>query len=306
MHLLSAACDPAFAWPLRQNLVAASSPPAHRPDALEAGSLPPPSQPQTIVMAQAPAALPPGVPPPPPDLMPATAAPPAPAEAQPAEESATPRPPPRSQPQTILMPRSPAAPPPAPSAPPAVGGYDVQVARGPSKEGASRALDRARKTMGGLPAGAFGRVETGEDRGRPRYTAVVAGFPTPEAALAACGVLQAAGQTCFVRDLPKEPESAIATSVPRDAHAVQVARGPSQDGARRALAAARKTLGPSAADLTDAIEESRVGSRRRFTAVLAGFASEEAADAACDTLVAAGQLCLTRSRETTVAARPIP
>lgn len=305
MQLLSAACDPAFVWPLRPNLPAASPAQALLLEPTGSAELPAPTQPQTIVMAQASAALPPGVPPPPPDLMPSPA--PAASEPPPAEEPAAPTPTPsRSAPQTILIPSSSPAEPTGPAAPASGGGFDVQVARGPSQDGASRALERARKTLGALPAGAFGRIETGEDRGRPRYTAVVAGFPTPDAAVAACGVLQAAGQSCFVRDLPKAPEPAIATSVPPDAHAVQVARGPSQDGAKRALAAARKALGPAAGNLTSAIEESRVGSRRRFTAVLAGFASAEAADAACDTLVAAGQLCLTRTPQTAVAANATP
>jgi hypothetical protein len=324
MQLLSAACDPAFAWPLRAHLDAEASParalllaPAETADS------PPPSQP--IVVAQGPAAVPPGVPPPPPDLMPAPAVAPAasapqpppaaspaaaaPSEPSPADEPAAPAPlPARSQPQTILIPSSsqatpgPAAPQASPTSPAPAGGYDVQVARGPSQDGASRALERARNALGTLPAGAFGRVEADEDRGRPRYTAILAGFPTPEAAVAACGVLQAAGQTCFVRNLPKAPEPAIANRAPKGAHAVQVARGPSQDGAKRALMTARRTLGPTAENLTGAIEESRVGSRRRFTAVLAGFASDEAADAACDTLIAAGQLCLTRSPEAAVAA----
>jgi hypothetical protein len=76
--------------------------------------------------------------------------------------------------------------------------------------------------------------------------------------------------------------------------AVQVARGPSEAGAKKVLQKARGILGASAGDLTAATEESWRGRRRRYTALLIGFPSAEAAEAACARLIQAGQDCQTR------------
>jgi hypothetical protein len=77
--------------------------------------------------------------------------------------------------------------------------------------------------------------------------------------------------------------------------AVQLARGPIEDGAKRALVKARAALGPAADGLVDVTEESHVGRRRRYTALLTGFSDADSAAAACAVLVKAGQACLTRA-----------
>lgn len=249
MQLLAAACDPAFAWPLRPFLTAAGAAPAPAPHPPVPSPALASSQPQIVIISPADAA--------------ATSGAPSPPVADPAD------------------------------APPS---YAVQIARGPSEEGAGRALARARRTLGERAHGLDADVERSQVGERRRFTAVLLGFPTAEAADAACRTLQDGGQTCFVRSpAAAETPRAVAAAVSPDAFAVQVARGPSQEGAGRALAAARKVLGGSADSLADVIEESRVGDRRRFTAVLAGFPSDEATAQACKALVAAGQLCFTRS-----------
>lgn len=136
MQLLTAACDTAYAWPLRQ----AAGAPAPTPAGVTPEYLP--------------------------DLRPARAA----------------------LPPAVLATPAPA---PGPSR------NAVQVARGPSSEGASRALAQARRTLGPLAEGVTGETELSHVGSKRRYTAVLAGFPTPDAAEAACARLAAAGQSCF-------------------------------------------------------------------------------------------------------------
>ena len=79
-------------------------------------------------------------------------------------------------------------------------------------------------------------------------------------------------------------------------YVVQIARGPSEDGARRALAKARRTLGPLAKGLMDAMPMSEIGgNRRRYDVRLEGFRTADAAGAACRRLTGAGQSCFTRT-----------
>jgi hypothetical protein len=96
---------------------------------------------------------------------------------------------------------------------------------------------------------------------------------------------------------PSAPPAKTAASAPpaaAGAYFVQLGRGPSKQGAHRALAKARKALGAQADGLTDATEFARVGRHRRYTARLNGFPTAEAADAACHKLVDAGQTCFSR------------
>lgn len=92
---------------------------------------------------------------------------------------------------------------------------------------------------------------------------------------------------------PASPASAAAAATPgTTTYAIQVARGPSEDGARRALAKARKALAPLTPDVRDALPTSRIpGDHMRFEARLEGFATEAAAQDACRKLTKAGQAC---------------
>jgi hypothetical protein len=222
----------------------------------------------------------------------------------------------------------------APS-PGAVDGFAIQVARGPIEEGAKRALERAQKTLQPTVAGLVGATEQTTDRGRSRYVAVLSGFASAEAAAEACHVLRTAGQTCLMRaavastavEAPLIIEagaSRIATqaaqaqtteaakaaqapmSAPKASYAVQVARGPMEDGAKRALSRAQKLLEPTVTGLAGATEETRDRGRRRYVAVLSGFSTPEAAAEACHVLRSAGQECLLRPTDGASGADPAP
>lgn len=97
------------------------------------------------------------------------------------------------------------------------------------------------------------------------------------------------------------PTAAPAQPVPASAakpgpYAVQLGRGPSEAGAKKVLAEARQALGPLAETLTATTEATEISrGRRRYAARLTGFATAAAAAQACDTLVKAGQDCLTRN-----------
>lgn len=95
---------------------------------------------------------------------------------------------------------------------------------------------------------------------------------------------------------PAQTVAAAAVAAKPGPYAVQLGRGPSEAGAKKVLADARQALGPLAETLsasTDMTEISR--GRRRYTARLTGFATAAAAAQACETLVKAGQDCLTRN-----------
>jgi len=265
MQLLSAACDSAFAWPLRPSLVSSA--------------------------ATLPAAAP---------VAPPTAGPAA--EAPPVIEAVVPGP--------------------AKRATPAPAQISVQIARGPSEAGAQQALARARKDLGAAGEALNGRTEMAQLGSRRRYTAILEGFSSTAAAVQACKQLNSQGQDCFVRKAseadaaeaapPAEPStpppasaesptsgslnaSAPAPPLQPGAHVVQVARGPSEAGAKRALAAAQKALGPSGQSLTARTEMAQLGRRVRYTALLGGFPTAAAATEACKALQEAGQTCFTRS-----------
>jgi hypothetical protein len=94
---------------------------------------------------------------------------------------------------------------------------------------------------------------------------------------------------------PPVPAPTAAAAKPGP-YAVQLGRGPSEAGAKKALADARQALGPLAETLTATTEITEISrGRRRYAARLTGFATAAAAAQACDTLVKAGQDCLTRN-----------
>jgi hypothetical protein len=169
------------------------------------------------------------------------------------------------------------------------GDYAVQVARGPFRDGALRALPNPPLTLAAS-------TETSRVGRKARYTAVLSGFPNAAAAAEACRTLIAAGQDCFTRrpaptDVQAPPVFAadrIGGQVAAGAggegarsFAVQVARGPFADGAHRALEDARRTLGPSAEGVGAEVSLDGRGRRRRYVARLTGFATANAAEQAC-------------------------
>ena len=207
VNLVAAACDPAFAWPLR---VAAG--PAPTPPKLAAAPPAPAviveARPVVRVIAEArPFPALPGLEPKPPAAPPIVETRPVVrmiAEAQPfpALPAIAPKP------ATVVA---------APAALPPSDPHFVQLARGPSEEGARRALEKARKVLGPLAAGLTDSTETTELGRHHRYTARLQGFPTAAAAEAACGKLTAAGQSCFVRPAPAALLSS-ATEGPAKSH----------------------------------------------------------------------------------------
>ncbi len=259
--LLAAACDANFAWPLRE-------PPRARTYAMAMlGGLPPPDVPRKPVE-------------------------PAPAPAPQVVEVPT---------ATVFAPAAP----PAAASPIVPSRWVLQVALGASAEGAQRAAGAARKALGAEAKALTGwTVSTPE--APQEYAGLVGAFASYGAAHSACQTLRSAKQDCLIRRDPAgsptpgqaaPPSQPAATTVAASppapaAHAVQVARGPSEEGARRALAKARKALGPLAQPLRDAMPVSRIpGDHIRYDARLEGFATAEAAAQACRTLSAAGQDC---------------
>ena len=174
--------------------------------------------------------------------------------------------------------------------------YAVQIARGPSAAGARLALQAARKTLGPASRELTDTTEVTTLGKARRYTVRLIGFSDPAAAAAACRKLIEAKQECFpwqeTADAPA-PAAEPAPPARPSGYAVQIARGPSEEGAQKALKAARKALGASAEKLTATAELSHVGPRRRYTALLSGFPSAAEAARACATLTAAGQTCFT-------------
>jgi hypothetical protein len=192
----------------------------------------------------------------------------------------------------------------------------VQVARGPVEAGAKRALAKARAVLRDQ-ADALTDVTQESQIGRhKRYTAMLSGFATAQAAQEACAVLTKAGQACVARRVdeaaPSKPEPAAPQSVADNApvaqpqppvrpqstagdsaYVVQIAYGPSEAGAKRALQRARETLGPKAEGLRASTETTWRG-HRRVAAVLAGFPDAAAAEETCKLLAGLGPGCLTR------------
>lgn len=199
---------------------------------------------------------------------------------------------PAELPMLAPIPALAAAPTSAPAAP--VARFAVQVAYGPHAAGAEKALRRARLTLGAAADGLTPATEMTAAGARRRYVALLSGFASADAAKDACRTLAAAGQTCLIRRLGAGPQPAEASAKPRS-YLVQVAHGPFEAGARRALQKARGALGRSADGLAASTETSGRGSRRRYVAVLAGFPNARAAADACRTLRGAGQSCLTRA-----------
>jgi hypothetical protein len=261
--LISAACDGGYAWPLRAPVMALQPPSAARPAGSPAVEVRPAAVARSVESAAAPVA------------------------AQVAARAADV----------------------APSTP----RLAVQLGRGPFEAGARRALERARRTLGAPADDLAALTETSGVGPKRRYTALLAGFSSVEEARAACAKLVAEGQACLTRRLPQPASATLAradaqgaskpAAAPADEvrYVVQVAHGPFEAGARRALVKARGALGEGGRGLTAATELSRTHGRRRYTALLAGFSSGEEAAQACRTLLRAGQDCVTR----TAAASPL-
>jgi hypothetical protein len=185
---------------------------------------------------------------------------------------------------------------------PAAGQYALQIVYGPSEADARKILADARTTLGPAAAGlddVMQRSEFGRHKS-PRHTGYLSGFADAAAAQRACETLLKAGHDCVVRPAPPATAasavpSPVAAEPPAAAYSVQVARGPSEAGAKKALAQARKTLGPMAETLTDATDAAQLRHRRRYIARLTGFPTAAAADEACRKLSSAGQDCFARA-----------
>lgn len=280
-QLVAAACDPKFAWPLRQKLATASA--GRAPSAQ--GPVTDDGKPPIIVEMYTP--KPPAAAPAAdggkPDGKPASAG-----EAKPAPAATA-----------TVKAAAPEAPPPEASG----GRFELQIARGPSEAGAKKILAGARATLGPMANGLTDAVQMSEISGhRRRYSAVLRGFADAASADQACEALKKAKQDCVVRSAPAADAPAPAPSESRVAaksggggsYFIQVTRGPSEDGARKALDKARKTLGPMADGLTVRMDTEDLNGKRRYTARLEGFATVEAADAACGRLARANQTCFSR------------
>jgi hypothetical protein len=209
---------------------------------------------------------------------------------------------PKAETRPVLT-ASPATAPPAatPRAAPA-GPYAIQIVYTSSEAGARYSLAQARTTLGPVATGLSDVMQSSEfgRHKRPRLTGYLSGFADAGSAQRACETLLKAKQDCVVRPaLPEAAASAgpspVAAQPRAAAFFVQVARGPSEAGAKKALAQGRATLGPLAETLTDATDEARLGRRRRYTARLTGFATAAAAGEACSKLVSAGQSCFARA-----------
>ncbi|WP_430423933.1 SPOR domain-containing protein [Phenylobacterium sp.] len=174
-------------------------------------------------------------------------------------------------------------------------GYALQLARGSSQEGAQRALVAARKTLGPLAQGLADTTEVTAMPAGPRYTSRLAGFPDLAAAQSACNTLRKAGHDCFPWQPGAEPTVPAAAAIPTSGFVVQLAQGPSEDGAQRAAKAARKALDPAGRRLTAVTRTTQVeGDQPHYTALLAGFQTAGEAARACAALTRAGQSCFAR------------
>jgi hypothetical protein len=199
-------------------------------------------------------------------------------------------------PQPQIQPPTPSRTPPATTA--VALPYAVQLGRGPSEEGARRALKAARKVLGDAAAALADATEVDTLTGVRRYTVRLTGFVDEGAAKGACRTLLQAGQDCFPWQAPPPPAPPVPGA---PLYAIQVAHGPSEEGAQRALKAARKVLGSAAAGLTGAMRFSQVPAGDRYTAVLGGFRSAEEASRACAALIRAGQTCFALRQDDDVA-----
>lgn len=195
-------------------------------------------------------------------------------------------------------------------------GFAVQVARGPREDGASLALRRARRALGTDAESLVSLTDESKVGNKRRYTAILAGFPTAAAAADACDRLIKAAQECLLRAVspgpdartlptvaktePSLPASAAPAAAPDSGSAadhrwIQLARGPSEEGALLAIKRTRKLLDAEFAGLRAVTEKSMAGDRPRYTAALGEFPTEEAAAQACELIHKAAQNCFTRA-----------
>ena len=190
----------------------------------------------------------------------------------------------------------PQAPQTAPAPPPVLSarGYALQLARGSSQEGAQRALVAARKTLGPLAQDLADTTEVTAMPAGPRYTTRLSGFPDLAAAQSACNTLRKAGHDCFPWQPGAEATIPPPAAAPTSGFVVQLAKGPSEDGAQRAAKAARKALDPAGRRLTALTQTTQVEGEPHYTALLAGFQTAGEAARACAALTRAGQSCFAR------------
>ena len=170
--------------------------------------------------------------------------------------------------------------------------YAIQVARGPSPEGARRALSEARKALGPAATDLSDNTEHSKAGVLDRYSATLRGFASEADAGKACETLRAAARDCFVRALHTEPPPAPIP--PAIDYVVQLAQGPSEEGAALAIHRGRKALGSQAAKLKGVTERHGPDA---YVAVLAGFETAGAAARACKTLQQAQLSCFARPAE---------
>jgi len=195
-RLVAAACDPAFAWPLRGvPLPAKVSTPRKSIDPAAASPLP-----QVVELPPLP---------------------------QPAEKAAVKSDKPDAKTDDKAAPiqqvvdiapeaAAPSASPPRAAAVAKPGGrYFLQITRGPSEAAARKALDKARETLGPLAEGLTVRLDMTDISGRKRFTARLEGLASAQAAEDACNKLVKAKQSCFFRPLaPPAQTRAKAGSAP--------------------------------------------------------------------------------------------
>lgn len=187
---------------------------------------------------------------------------------------------------------APSAAAPAPQATPMPEAYAIQVARGPSPEGARRALSEARKALGPAAADLSDATEHSKAGVLDRYSATLRGFASEADAGKACETLRAAARDCFVRALHTEPPPAPIP--PAIDYVVQLAQGPSEEGAALAIHRSRKALGSQAAKLKGVTERRGPDA---YVAVLSGFETAGAAARACKALQQAQLTCFARPAE---------
>ena len=95
--------------------------------------------------------------------------------------------------------------------------YFLQITRGPSEAAARKALDKARETLGPLAEGLTVRLDMTDISGRKRFTARLEGLASAQAAEDACSKLVKAKQSCFFRPLaaPAETRAKAGSASPR-------------------------------------------------------------------------------------------
>jgi hypothetical protein len=122
--------------------------------------------------------------------------------------------------------------------PPAAGAYAIQVAYGPNAEAATHAIAKAQELLGAAGEQLTASTVDGDFHGQARFTALLSGFGSMQAADDACAALASAGQPCFSR---RAPDTRMAEASPKPA-----AAPPGPTPAPRVLAAVHQPVQPHA------------------------------------------------------------